>query len=360
MSDHIHFERRGQLGVIVLDRPKALNSLTWDMIRALSGKLCEWREDNAIQAVLVKAVPGRAFCAGGDILHVTEQVREKGVRSVVPFFEDEYRLNWRIKTFPKPYIALLDGITMGGGVGIAVHGRYRLGTEQTRFAMPETGIGFFPDVGGSHFLSRLPHQIGRYMALTGSSLNGAQTRHAGLTTHMINREDRDVLEASLAESGASAARVLEECGTANGEQEFSAMARQIEALFAGDDLLEVRDRLQNSDSPFAQRCYEDLSNKAPLSLSVAFQQLKRGAGLDFDDCMRMEYRIVNRALAWADFAEGVRALIVDKDRNPQWRHGSIDQVSDTEVGQVFAPLEDGDLTFHWHHNDKHEFAKMRF
>jgi enoyl-CoA hydratase len=198
-GQEIRFERRGALGIVILDRPQALNALTWGMVRELSRWLAVWRDDPKIAAVLVKAAPGRAFCAGGDIRAVTNLVRQTGIAAAIPFFREEYRLNWRIHTFPKPYVSLLDGITLGGGVGISVHGGFRVVTENTLLAMPETGIGFFPDVGATWFLPRCPGEIGMYLGLTGARLNGADCRYAGLATHAVPSARLEEIEATLPE-----------------------------------------------------------------------------------------------------------------------------------------------------------------
>ena len=185
MTSDIRFERKGVLGIAILDRPAALNALTREMVQGAQPAIGAWKDDPAIAAVLVRSSGGRAFCAGGDIRAVTELARKDGVDAAAPFFRDEYRLNWRIAEFPKPYVALLDGVTMGGGVGISVHGRYRVVTEQTLIAMPETTIGFFPDVGGTWILPRCPGEIGMYLGLTGARLHAADSLEAGFGTHFV-------------------------------------------------------------------------------------------------------------------------------------------------------------------------------
>lgn len=350
----IRFERRGRLGVVTLDRPGALNALTHAMVRALSLQLAAWRDDPGIDAVLVKAVPGRAFCAGGDVRVVTDLARERGVDAATPFFHDEYRLNWRIHTFPKPYVALLDGITMGGGVGISAHGRYRVVTERTVFAMPETGIGFFPDVGGTWFLPRCPGEVGMYLGLTGARLNGPDSRAAGIGTHAVPSARLGELEARLAErlvAGADAdavvAGALEACAGDIGAPGLPSLRARIDACFAGGSVAEVLDALRAEGSGFGAEQLDALAGKSPFAVHVTFAQLRRGRGLSIEEAMRLEYRIVHRMLEAGDFAEGVRALLIDKDKRPRWRHPGLDAVPAGEVEAVFAPLPQGDLALDW-------------
>ncbi|MEK0082941.1 enoyl-CoA hydratase/isomerase family protein [Benzoatithermus flavus] len=357
MSDKttdIRFERRGRLGIAVLDRPAALNALSREMVQALSLRLVAWRDDPEIDAVLVKAVPGRAFCAGGDVRVVTDLARERGIAAATPFFRDEYRLNWRIHTFPKPYIALLDGITMGGGVGISVHGRYRVVTENTLFAMPETGIGFFPDVGGTWFLPRCPGEVGMYLGLTGARLNGADSRVAGVGTHAVPADRLMALEERLAErlrGGADAhaivAAVLEEHTGDIGAPSLPAVRARIDACFGGASVAEILERLREEPSGFGAEQLGILAGKSPFAVHVTCAQLRRGRDLSIEDCLRLEYRMVHRMLEAGDFIEGVRALLVDKDKRPRWRHRSLEDVPADEVEAVFAPLPAGELALDW-------------
>ncbi|MGD9507739.1 MAG: enoyl-CoA hydratase/isomerase family protein [Geminicoccaceae bacterium] len=353
MSEEIRFERRGRLGVAVLDRQSALNALSRGMVQALSAQLAAWRTDPAIGAVLVKAAPGRAFCAGGDVVAVTRQARREGVAAAAPFFRDEYRLNWRVHTFPKPYVALLDGITMGGGVGISVHGAFRIATEHTMFAMPETGIGFFPDVGGTWFLPRCPGEVGMFLGLTGTPLKGADCVHAGLCTHGVPAAALGEVEAGL--EGCAAApdphSAIAAClaGHAGdiGVHHLPALRPEIDACFGGGTLAEVMAALADADGEAAAEWRAQLAQKSPLALAVTFAQLRRGRALGIEAALRLEYRMVHRSLAGHEFAEGVRALLVDKDRNPRWRPGSLAEVDPAEVEAHFAPLPGGDLAFHW-------------
>lgn len=354
MTGDIRFERQGRLGVAILDRQRALNALTHAMVRALSAQLAEWREDNGIGAVLVKPAPGRAFCAGGDIVAATSLVRDGGVAAALPFFRDEYRLNWRIHTYPKPYIAFLDGITMGGGVGISVHGDFRIATERTQFAMPETGIGFFPDVGGTWFLPRCPGEVGMYLGLTGARLSGADCVDAGVATHAVLADRLAAVERELVVCAGSTDphEAIAECLAARehgiGERLLRVLRPPIDACFAGETLEGVLARLADEPGGFGTRQLEELGRKSPFALALTFAQLRRGRGLAIEDALRLEYRMVHRVLAAPDFGEGVRALLIDKDARPRWRHAGVGQVPAAEVAACMEPLPDGDLGFDWH------------
>ena len=345
MSGRVHVEERGGIGMLTLDHPRALNALSLPMVQTVSQTLCRWRADPAIRAVLIKAVPGRAFCVGGDIRVVIEAAAAEGVAAAVRFFFGEYRMNWRIAHLGKPYVALLDGITMGGGVGISVHGTHRIATENTLFAMPETGIGFFPDVGASHVLPRLPQRTGLYLGLTGARLDGATTTRLGLTTHYVPALTLETLEADLV-AGGEIDRLLARHSVepAPGGLDVKAIASH----FASDDLGQILASLEVDDSPFAAETLRMLREKSPFSVAVTMAEFRRGGTLDLSACLAMEYRMVHRFLEASDFAEGVRAQIVDKDKAPRWRHARIEAVPTSEVEACFAPLPAGELSFDWH------------
>lgn len=347
MTQAVRFAREGRLGVITLDRPAALNALTHDMVRAMSHELAVWREDPAVAAVLVRAVGGRAFCAGGDIRAVVERVRHHGIAATVGFFHDEYRLNWRIARFPKPYVALIDGLTMGGGVGISVHGRFRVATERTLFAMPETGIGFFPDVGGTWFLPRCPGETGFHLGLTGARADGADCLALGLATHFVLSDGLAALTADLA-AGREPGAALAAHSAPAPPAAILAQRPLIDACLAKPSLAEVLDALAAEPSGWGRERLAELASKSPFALRLTFAQLRRGRDLtSLEDALRLEYRMVHRVLALPDFAEGVRALIVDKDRQPRWRHKSPGEVDEAAVAACMAPLPQGDLAFDW-------------
>lgn len=351
--EEIRFERRGRLGVVTLDRPSALNALSQEMVQRLSLQLVAWKDDPAVAAVLVKAVPGRAFCAGGDVRVVADLLRERGVAAAAPFFREEYRCNWRVHRFPKPYIACLDGITMGGGVGISVHGRFRIATENTLFAMPETGIGFFPDVGATWFLPRCPGEVGIWLGLTGARLKGADCVAAGLATHSIPSvrlgeiEERLVRELEPERAAEVVAACLDDAQGSIGSINLPDLRARIDHCFATSAVTDLVERLGNEPTGFGTEQLSALATKSPLSVHVTLAQLRRGAGLAIESCLALEYRMVHRILAFGDFSEGVRALLVDRDQQPRWRHNSLTDVPRAEVEAVLAPLPEGELTFDW-------------
>ncbi|MCS6879196.1 MAG: enoyl-CoA hydratase/isomerase family protein [Geminicoccaceae bacterium] len=354
MSAHepIRFLREGRLGVVVLDRQAALNALTRAMVRELSDHLRRWKDDPEVEAVLVKAVPGRAFCAGGDVRAVVDTVKREGVGAALPFFRDEYRMNWRIARFPKPYVALLNGITMGGGCGISIHGSHRIVTEHALLAMPETGIGFFPDIGASYFLNRCPAGVGLYLGLTGARLEAADALLCGLATHFVPAARLLELEARLvsAEKGEVAARLEEALRTLGEPPPASRLEPRLPAIracFTAESFRELVARLESEPSGWGREQLALLREKSPLALRLVFAQLRRTAEASLEECLRLEYRMVRHALETGEFAEGVRALLVDKDRSPRWRHRDFEEVDEAEVEGFFAPIPEGDLPLDW-------------
>lgn len=341
MSAAIHFERAGRLGVATLDRPRALNALSEDMVMRWTNQLSIWRDDPEVEAVVVRAVPGRAFCAGGDIRHVAETVAERGVPAVLPFFEHEYRMNWRIHAYPKPYIALIDGIVMGGGVGLSVHGRHRIMTENTMFAMPETGIGMFPDVGGSYFLSRLSHRLGYHLGLSGRRLHGAECVSAGVGTDFVPSNRLEALfESLVAVNDGNYARVIAKFGEPAGDVDT---LKERSAQMFEDAPLEVQMRKVADIEPELQ---VEIASKSPFAVAVTKELLDRGGHLDFQGCMRMEFHVVANVLAHPDFREGVRALIIDKDKSPKWQDENVRDVSRAAIDGCFSS-NSAELAFHW-------------
>lgn len=339
-GDEIRFERVGKAGVVTLSRPKALNSLTHGMVRALFRALEAWRSDPEIAVVLVKG-EGRAFCAGGDILKVYEDGL-KGTRDV-EFFADEYRLNAAIPRFPKPYVALLNGITMGGGVGVSAHGSHRVVTENAIVAMPEVGIGFFPDVGGSHFLPRLRGSYGLYMALTGNRVRQGDALATGLATHAVASSDLDSITGEICETGDPDAILENYRRNPSPETPEDRMAA-IRQFFSGDSLDDMLSALSDARSQaFADEWLRTIGTRSPTSLKVAFRALRLGASMSMDECMRMEFRIVNRMLANRDFYEGIRAAIIDKGSAPEWSPATLEEVEDSMIDAYFAPLSGGEL-----------------
>ncbi len=338
----ILFERQGAAGIVTLNRPKALNAVTHGMVRALRTQLDAWAEDAAVTRVIVTADGDRAFSAGGDIRALYELGKAGKYDDALQFWRDEYPLNAAIKRFRKPYVALIDGIVMGGGVGVSAHGSHRVAGDRFQFAMPEVGIGFFPDVGATWFLPRLPGALGMYCALTGDRLNADDGCASGVATHRISSARfADLLDAL--------------CGTVSVDAVLNAFAAPVAAgpvclrrgaidrLFAGDrveDILAALDREAEGGGPdaaWAAKTAAIVRTKSPLSLKIALEQVRRGKGWDFETCMRAEFRIVSRIIHGHDFYEGVRAVIVDKDNKPRWDPARIAMVGDADVEHHFAP-----------------------
>ncbi|MGO4558719.1 enoyl-CoA hydratase/isomerase family protein [Rhizobiales bacterium 3FA27D7] len=340
-GDEIRFERMGRAGVVTLTRPQALNALTHGMVKALMRALEAWEADAAVELVLVKA-EGRAFCAGGDILAVYEG--GKAGRPPVEFFADEYRLNAYIARYRKPYVSLIDGIVMGGGVGISFHGSHRVLTENALFAMPEVGIGFFPDVGGSHLLPDLGGSFGMYLALTGERIRYGDALWSGLATHTIKAADQAGFVQQLTETGEPDA-VLRSYFIQAARETERPLLGAIAYHFSKDTLAGVVASLEAGagKDEFAAKTLATLAQRSPTSLNVAFRQISAGLTLSMDDCMRMEFRILVRMLEGHDFYEGIRAAIVDKDRQPKWRPAGLGSIGPADVDGYFAPLGEREL-----------------
>jgi enoyl-CoA hydratase len=309
---------------------------------ALDAALTAWAVDPDVAVVVVRG-EGRAFCAGGDIVDVYR--RGKAGERPTQFFAEEYRMNARIATYPKPYVALIDGIVMGGGVGISFHGSHRIISENALFAMPEVNIGFFPDVGGSHLLPKLTGFFGRYLALTGDRIRAGDIMGSGLGTHFVTSANHQLLVEELAASGnPRAALAMFEAETPPRELD-DATLHLIARAFSVDTLEEVVAGLEQAASrdEFAARTLETMRKRSPTSLHVTFRQIRDGEMLSIEDCMQMEYRIVTRMLDGHDFYEGVRAVLIDKGSTPQWKPATIGEVSDAAVEAYFAPLPAGEL-----------------
>lgn len=349
-ESEVLFDRVGHAGVVTLNRPKALNALNHAMVLAIAEQLERWEGDDTVRHVIVRGAGDRAFCAGGDIRKIYDQGLA-GDPTRARFFADEYRLNVRIKRFPKPYIALIDGIVMGGGVGLSVHGSHRVGTERTTFAMPETGIGFFPDVGGSWFLPRMPQETGMMAALSAGRLKQADALWTGILTHGIASGDMEALASALTETEA-VDEVIAGFSRRHdaGEAPLAARATRIAEIFGRASVAEILEALDevagaagDPDADWARAQAETIRAKSPTSVMLAFQQLRRGAELDFEACMRLEFRILSRILQGADFYEGVRAVIVDKDNAPRWSPASLADVTEADILAHFERPESGDL-----------------
>jgi enoyl-CoA hydratase len=347
-ADDILFERRGTAGLVTLNRPKALNAITHGIVRALRGQLDAWAEDGAVTRVIVMANGERAFSAGGDIRTLYDQGRAGKQAEALQFFREEYSLNFAIKRYPKPYVSLIDGIVMGGGVGISIHGSHRVAGDKYQFAMPEVGIGFFPDVGATWALPRLSGRTGTYLALSGERLKTADGVTIGAATHNV-RSDRLVDLRDALCSAVSVDAVLSAFAEPPAKGEVSALQPVIDRLFASarvEDVLTGLDREAGSGSDnaaWAKKAADTIRAKSPLSLKIALEQMQRGSQCPFDECMRMEFRIVSHVVYGHDLYEGVRAVIVDKDNAPSWQPAALFAVADAEVARHFESLGKDEL-----------------
>jgi enoyl-CoA hydratase len=342
-SAEILFDRCGTAGLVTLNRPQALNAVTHRMVRALAEKLAEWEGDPAVTRVIVTAAGGRAFSAGGDLRALYDLGRAGRYEDALAYWHDEYRLNAQIKRYRKPYVALIDGVVMGGGVGISIHGSHRVAGDRFSFAMPEVGIGFFPDVGATWFLPRLPGEVGTYCALTGERLSAADAVGAGVATHGVPSERFAELIDGLC-SAVPVDALLGAFAEPAGGGSLTARQPAIDQLFSADrveDILVVLDTcagVVTGDATVARAAAALIRGKSPTSLKLALAQICRGRTLDFDTCMRTEFRIVSRLARGHDFYECIRAVIIDKDQAPRWRPATLAEVSEAEVERHFAPL----------------------
>jgi enoyl-CoA hydratase len=344
----ILFERRGTAGFVTLNRPKTLNAVTPGMVRALAGRLEQWARDPAVTRVVISAAGERAFSAGGDIRALYDLGRAGRQSDMLAFWREEYALNTRIKYYPKPYIALIDGIVMGGGVGVSIHGSHRVAGDRFLFAMPEVGIGFFPDVGATWLLPRLPGELGAYCVLTGERLDAADGMAATIATHRVPSSRFPELRDALC-SAVSVDALLAAFAQPAGEAPIAERQGAIDQLFVGDQLEDILFALDReaaaggAPSAFAAASAAIIGKKSPTSLKITLAQMRAGKNMTFDACMRTEFRIVSRIIYGHDFYEGVRAVIVDKDNAPHWRPATLAEVTRAAVERYFAPLGANEL-----------------
>jgi enoyl-CoA hydratase len=343
----IFCEKVASCGIITLNRPKALNALTLNMVREMAGALDRWEADAGIGRVIVKGAGDRAFCAGGDIRAIYELGKAGLHADQLTFWREEYQLNRRIKHYPKPYLALADGIVMGGGAGISVHGSHIVAGENFTFAMPETGIGFAPDVGATFFLPRLPSHVGIYLALTSARMSCGDAlafgvacahvpsaRHAQFVQRLIDGEEIDT--AIAAERAPPPVSAL--------APQSALIARCFSAVSVSAFLDNLDDAGQDG-SDFARSAAHAIRSKSPTSLAIALRQMQIGAKLDIGEALRTEFRIVSRIVKGHDFYEGVRAVIIDKDNRPRWNPAAIESVASSCIDSYFAPLGEDELDF---------------
>ncbi len=331
MTEAVRAYVEGRAGRLVLARPAALNALTLEMIRALHSALSGWAHRPEIHAVTIEG-EGRAFCAGGDIRAIRDAAVAGDHAAIADFFGEEYALNQLIADYPKPFVALVDGICMGGGIGISVHGRYRVATETAMFAMPETGIALFPDVGATYFLPRLPGALGMYMGLTGTRLTGADAVHAGLATHFVPKASLPALCAALAADGLASL-----AGFAAPLPPFS-LAEHLPSInhcFGAEGVPEILARLRGAGA-WGEATLATLRAMSPSAVCWSFAIVRRGAARDLRACLAAELKLTATVTAHPDFAEGVRAMVIDKDRKPKWSPASIEAVDGARIEEMLS------------------------
>ena len=347
MTEDVIIRKAGSVGRITLNRTKALNALNQEMVTAMVEALQNWRTDNDVKAVVVDGAGEKGFCAGGDIRMLAESGKSGDDRAWT-FWRDEYQLNTLIAEYPKPYVALIDGITMGGGVGVSIHGEFRVAGDRTLFAMPETGIGFHPDVGGAYFLPRLNGELGVWMGLTGARLKTADCIAAGVATHYVPSDNNEALiEAleteALDDEGEAVDAIIERFSGDAGQSDLGMVQPLIDAAFEGDDAEVIRNRLETADDAWSKAVLKILSSKSPTAVKVTLKALRKGADLSLRDVMVQDLRVSSRFLKeGSDFYEGVRAVIIDKDNAPNWSA----PIADSDIDAYFASLEaDKEMTF---------------
>ncbi|XP_006878997.1 PREDICTED: 3-hydroxyisobutyryl-CoA hydrolase, mitochondrial [Elephantulus edwardii] len=346
-------EKQGGAGVITLNRPKSLNALTLTMIQQIYPQLKKWEQDPGTFLILIKGTGGKAFCAGGDIRVLSESVKANPKLSQ-DLFREEYILNNAIASCQKPFVALINGITMGGGVGVSVHGHFRVATEKTLFAMPETGIGLFPDVGGGYFLPRLQGKLGYFLALTGFRLKGRDVHKAGIATHFVDSEKLNLLEEDLlalnSPSKEDISDVLDTYHTKSKIDQdkpfiLEEHMEKINSCFSANTIEQIIENLQQDGSSFALEQIKILKRMSPTSLKITLRQLKEGSSKTLPEVLIMEYRLSQACMRGHDFHEGVRAVLIEKDPNPKWKPADLKDVTDEDVNNYFQSLGSNDLKF---------------
>lgn len=320
----------GHAGIITLNRPKALNALNQNMVDLMDEALDRFESDENVKVVVLRGAGERALCAGGDIAALYHDAKVKGSEGA-KFWADEYRLNYRISTFAKPYVAIQHGIVLGGGIGVSAHGSHRVVTDSTRVGMPETGIGFVPDVGGSYLLSHAPHNLGIHLGLTGAHVGAAEAIAAGMADVYVPEEKLEELVAALGEKDVDEA--IAEFAAAPGEA-FGGEEAEIEKCYAGASVAEILENLDASEASFAADAAKRIRRNSPMALSVTLEYIRRAKDFDLREALEHEFVVANNMHAYPDFVEGVRAQIIDKDRNPAWTPASLDEVDPAIVDKL--------------------------
>jgi len=340
LESEVLFSKIDHAGIITLNRPKALNSLNLEMIRAIMKTLKQWEQDDQLVCVILEGAGDKAFCAGGDIRSVYLAKLEGRRDYKEAIFREEYELNYYISKYSKPYISLINGICMGGGLGVSVHGTYRVVTDRTIMAMPETAIGFFPDVGASYFLNKCPGRFGMFMAITGEKITGADALYCGLATHYVPSEKIEVMRETLTKitSAKQVHQVMAQFNTDAPASELADCQPLIEEVFTGKTIVDVLEKLYQAKHPKAYEWVRNLRKKSPLSMAIAFTLLKRTQGMSLKRCLQIEFRLSQRFVEHYDFFEGIRALLVDKDNEPKWQPNHISKVTRDMLRSYFKDL----------------------
>ena len=345
-NDDIHIRIENSAGIITLNRPDKFNALTWSMIIAIEKALLQWRDDENVKLVMIDANSQKAFCAGGDIQKLYETGISGDIAYMQEFWADEYRLNALIANYPKPYIAFMDGITMGGGVGVSAHGSHRIATARTMLAMPECAIGLVPDVGGSLILAKAPGHTGELMGVTGARLNAADAIHTGFADYLVLADDFEPLKGELIVTGETKciANFAKSPHQADLISPLEENAAQIETYFAADSALAALQMLEEGNSAWAIKQAEAMRRSSPLSIACTWQMLKNARSFgSIEQALNQEYRFVYRSMKMGDVLEGTRAMIIDKDRKPEWKIARLEDVSENMIAAMLAPLGANEL-----------------
>jgi enoyl-CoA hydratase/carnithine racemase len=340
----IHIRKQGRIGHITLDRPQALNALTYEMCMDIERALDHWRDDDAVAMVLIDAKGDKAFCAGGDIQQMYDTGRAGDYAYGRKFWADEYRMNAKVAEFPKPYVALMQGFTMGGGVGVSCHGSHRVVCETSQIAMPECGIGLIPDVGGSLLLAQAPGRLGEYLGTTATRMGAGDAIYAGFADYFIPTADWPALSEKLAQTGdwTQVNRFAKAAPAAR----LPGLQADIDANFGGEALGDILRALEFENSEFSANTLKALRRNSPLSVACTIEIIHRVRGMDnIRRALETEYRFTARAMQMGDFIEGIRAAIIDKDRRPKWQHASLEDVNSMHVAQMLLPLKNAALKF---------------
>mgnify|MGYP002737686025 CR=1 FL=1 len=334
---------QGRLGVITLNRPKAVNALSYNMIGLLDDALTRFEQDDAVHAVLIRGAGDRGFCSGGDVVTLHQYAVNNDLESAAPFFRDEYQLDHRISVYPKPYIAVMNGLVLGGGVGISAPASHRVVTDSTRFGMPEVGIGFSPDVGGAYYLANAPAGIGNYLGLTGAHISGADAVYAGLADVRVpdDRIEALIQRFETIEDRHQIDEILTEFDTPV-PSELAREAAWIEDVFCADTVEAILTGVQdvaNRGNDLAQKALKAMQRHSPVGMKVTLEAIKRARNLTLAETLTQDLRTTMNAVAGTELAEGIRAQLIDKDRNPQWTPARLEDVTQEDVEAFFAPVD---------------------